>query len=51
MFTFLYKMDIRPRLEHCVQSWSLYLAKDTDKLENYNDMLQNMVEYHFQWGS
>ena len=33
MFTFLYKMYVRPHLQYCVQSRSPYLAKDIDTLE------------------
>ena len=33
MFIFLYKMYAQPHLEHWVQSWSLYLARDIDTLE------------------
>ena len=38
LFLFLYKTYIRPHLEYCAPTWSPYLAKDIDDLEQ--------VQYH-----
>ena len=39
----LYKAIVRPHLEYCIQPWSLYRKKDTDKLERIKRRATKMI--------
>jgi len=43
-FLLIYKTYIRPRMEYCIQAWSLYLKKDIECLERVQRAATKMVQ-------
>ena len=39
----LYKAIVRPHLEYCIQSWTLYRKKNIDKLERIQRKATKMI--------